>query len=176
MLSELGRKYGCDKVDQYHTFKGKTYFDVYEKYLNKFREENITFLELGVRDCASLKVWKEYFPKAKIVGIDINPACRRYGAFGFHIEIGSQGDTSFINDVIEKYGPFDIILDDASHINELSLASFNQLSDHVKPGGLYIIEDLRNSYEDLTEDVKHWPGMHLNESTLVIIMQRLEKI
>ena len=32
-----------------------------------------------------------------------------------------------------------------------------------KKDGYYIIEDLRNSYEDLTEDVKSWPGMHLNK-------------
>jgi hypothetical protein len=36
------------------------------------------------------------------------------------------------------------------------------LKAEVKDGGMYIIEDLRNSYEDLTEDVKQWPGMHLN--------------
>ena len=43
MLNELGRKYHCDKVDQWHTFKGKTYFDVYEMYLSEFREKKGEF-------------------------------------------------------------------------------------------------------------------------------------
>jgi hypothetical protein len=80
------------------------------------------------------------------------------------IEIGSQADEKLIKDVIEKYGPFDIILDDASHINELSIKSFNLLKDAVREGGYYIIEDLRNSYEDLRGVVSSWPGMHLNDS------------
>jgi hypothetical protein len=167
MLSELGKKYLCDKVDEWHTFKGKTYFDVYESYLEKFRARDITFLELGVRDGASLQVWKEYFSSnTKIIGIDIDLRCKRFEGGNISIEVGSQGDEDFLHSVIKRHGPFDVILDDASHINELTLKSFNQLSKYISPGGLYIIEDLRNSYEDLTEDVKKWPGMHLNEGNL----------
>jgi len=165
ILNKIGEKFGCDKCDQYHTFKGETYFDVYERYFSRLREEEITFLEFGVRDGASLAAWLEYFPNARIVGIDIQPECKRVVHDRLSIEIGSQDDPVFVKNICEKYGPFDIVLDDASHINELSIASFNLVSSTVKDGGFYIIEDLRNSYEDLTEDVKHWPGMHLNVET-----------
>jgi hypothetical protein len=163
ILNTIGQKYGCDKCDQHHTFKGETYFDVYEKYFSKFRDEEITFLEFGVRDGASIATWLEYFPKAKIIGVDIQPQCQRFQNERLTVEIGSQDDPEFIKRIIEEHGPFDIVLDDASHINSLSIATFKLLKAHVKDGGMYIIEDLRNSYEDLTEDVKQWPGMHLNE-------------
>lgn len=41
-------------------------------------------------------MWKHYFGKdAKIVGIDINPACKQLEQEGIAIEIGSQEDESF---------------------------------------------------------------------------------
>lgn len=164
-LNDLGIKYGCDKSDRHHTFKGQTYLDVYETYFSKFRDEPISFLELGVRDGASTKIWSDYFTNAKvIVGIDIMPGCKTFETNRVKIEIGSQADPDFINSVIEKHGPFHVILDDASHINELSLKSFELLKNSVIEGGYYIIEDLRNSYEDLTQDVRLWPGMNLNNN------------
>lgn len=165
ILNQLGLKYGCDKSDVHHTFKGETYLDVYETYFTKFKDSPVKFLELGVRDGASVKIWQDYFEKAELIlGIDINPHCKNFETQIVRIEIGSQADEKLIKDVIEKYGPFDIILDDASHINELSIKSFNLLKDAVREGGYYIIEDLRNSYEDLRGVVSSWPGMHLNDS------------
>lgn len=162
-LNELGIKYGCDKSDIHHTFKGKTYLDVYETYFEKFKNLPIKFLELGVRQGQSISIWKDYFKNAEvIVGLDISPECKIFESGNIKIEIGSQADRTVIENVIHKYGPFDIILDDASHINDLSITSFNLLKNSVSTGGYYIIEDLRNSYEDLTQDVKFWPGMHLN--------------
>jgi len=163
-LTQIGMKYACDKVDIHHTYRNETYLDVYEKYFDKFRDKKINFLELGVREGASIKIWKDYFTDVNIVGVDIMERCKNIfiGYPNIHIEIGSQGDEKFINSIIEKYGPFDIILDDASHINQLSIKSFELLQNSLNSDGYYIIEDLRNSYENLTEDVKQWPGMHLN--------------
>jgi len=162
-LNDLGLKYGCDKSDIYHTHKNETYLDVYETYFNKLKDKPIRFLELGVRDGNSIKIWENYFTNSQLIlGIDIMPNCKIFENEKVKIEIGSQADVSFLNTIGEKYGPFDIILDDASHINELSILTFNILKDFINEGGYYIIEDLRNSYEDLTEDVKLWPGMHLN--------------
>ena len=162
-LNQLGIKYGCDKSDIHHTFKGQTYLDVYETYFEKFKNSPIKFLELGVRQGQSISMWRDYFENAKvIVGLDISPECKVFEQGNIKIEIGSQADPMIIKNIIQKYGPFDIILDDASHINDLSIASFNFLKNSVVEGGYYIIEDLRNSYENLTVDVKSWPGMHLN--------------
>lgn len=163
ILNNLGLKYGCDKSDIHHTFKGKTYLDVYETYFEKLKESKIKFLELGVRSGQSIKIWKEYFRNAElIVGVDIQPQCKALEQDNIKIEIGSQSDLSFISNIAKKYGPFHIILDDASHINDLTLTTFSVLSNFVIDGGYYVIEDLRNSYENLTEDVKSWPGMNLN--------------
>ena len=58
-----------------------------------------------------------------------------------------------------------MILDDASHINELTLRSFEMLFDHLKLGGFYIIEDTHCTYGDekFAEVAKGWPGMKYND-------------
>ena len=42
----------------------------------------------------------------------------------------------------------DLVIDDASHVYEPTLASFETLFPHLRPGGLYIIEDWQWSYSD----------------------------
>ncbi len=161
-LTKLAHKYKTDKVDQYHTFLGETYTDVYYKYLNHLREEKFNFLEIGVREGASIKMWSEFFPNAKIVGIDIDPNCKQYEGGNVEIRTGSQEDEVFLNSLISEYGSFRVVLDDGSHINSMIMKSFKVLQSYTTE--LYMIEDLRNSYEDLTQDVRMWPGMHLNEN------------
>jgi hypothetical protein len=107
-------------------------------------------------------MWSEYFPNAQIIGIDINPECKQYEKNNISVEIGSQEDEEFLKHIINKYKNFAIVLDDGSHINSLTLKSFNVLQPYATD--FYIIEDLRNSYEDLTDDVKLWPGMNLNKN------------
>ena len=43
-------------------------------------------------------------------------------------------------------GTFDIIIDDASHINPLTIQTFKNMWAAVKPGGLYVVEDVHTSY------------------------------
>jgi len=160
-LTLFGRLTGTDKVDEHHTFMGERYTDIYSRYLEKHRFDEITFLEMGVREGKSIEMWSRYLKNAKIVGVDIDPSCRQYEGGNVKIEIGSQSDPDFINGLIQKYNGFDIVLDDASHINTLTMKSFRLLQEHTRR--LYMIEDLRNSYEDLTNDIQFWPGMHLNK-------------
>lgn len=161
-LTELGKKYITDKIDVYHTFANECYTDIYHKHLNHLRDCAFNFLEIGVRDGCSLKMWAEYFPKANIIGIDINPECKKYENGNISIEIGSQEDEVFLQSIINKYNTFKVILDDGSHINTLTMKSFQVL--HSFATDFYIIEDLRNSYEDLTSQIIGWPGMHLNKN------------
>jgi hypothetical protein len=160
-LTKLGIEYNTDKVDQYHNFLGDTYTDIYYKYLNHLRDKEFNFLEIGVRDGQSVKMWSEFFPKANIIGVDINPSCKQYEENNIAVHIGSQEDEVFLNSLIAKYGSFRVVLDDGSHINSMTMKSFKVLQNLTTE--FYIIEDLRNSYEDLTKDVYLWPGMNLNK-------------
>jgi hypothetical protein len=152
-LEKLAIKYGTDKSSEVHNYCVK-----YEKYLPFNRYDKLNILEIGVLNGKSLKTWQEYYYKSNIIGIDINPDCEQYNDRDnrVHVEIGSQDDNVFLNDIMRKYGPFDMILDDGSHMNEHVIYSFEHLFESVKSGGIYVVEDVSTSYWS-------WYGGGLND-------------
>jgi hypothetical protein len=169
MVSELHRlalKHGTDKQNDVHTYKNMSYCDIYEKYLEKKRFDVKKVIEIGILNGSSLRMWKEYFPNAIIYGIDINPYCKRFEEDRIKCFIGSQNDKDFLNSVKEEVGEYDFLIDDGSHITRHQITSFDILYENCKPDGLYIIEDLRCSYETYLNhhDLRNvWPGMKYND-------------
>ena len=161
-LNDLAKKYGTDKSSEIHN-----YCDKYAKYLPFERYDNLNIVEIGVLDGKSLLTWKEYFYRSNILGIDINPDCKKYEESRISIEIGSQDDNVFLLDVMRQYGPFDMILDDGSHMNEHVIYSFTHLWQSVKSGGVYVIEDVGTSYWD------EWGGGYLKNNTSMEYFKRL---
>ena len=123
------------------------YFPVYERYLGRYRWRRVTMLEIGVAHGGSLQMWRAYLgPRARIVGADINPRVAALAERGISIEIGDQGDPAFLERLVERHGPFDIILDDGSHLPEHQIASITHLWPALAEGGTYIVEDLHTNY------------------------------
>ena len=142
-LNNLAKVYGTDKSSDIHNYCVK-----YEKYLPFNRYDKLNILEIGVLDGKSLLTWKDYYYRSNILGIDINPDCKQYDDRdnNVYVEIGSQFDSEFLTQIKTQYGPFDMILDDGSHINEHVIFSFKQLWDSIKPSGVYVVEDCGTSY------------------------------
>lgn len=161
-----------DKGDKAHTFAGWNYLGVYYEYFYRKAsgaplESEYSLLEIGVKDGDSLRYWKERWGKLfnDIYGIDIDPACKQHEEPNIHIEIGSQDDPIFLQSCFPGQ-TFDVIIDDGSHINTFTLASFKGLWPRLNPGGLYIIEDLMCSYDKLQSEqniLQIWPGMKYND-------------
>ena len=88
-------------------------------------------------------------PGTVIVGIDIDPGCSRFEdpAQNIHVRIGDQADASFLRGVASEFGPFDVILDDGSHMTSHQVESFRHLfASALAPGGVYIVEDIHSNY------------------------------
>lgn len=135
MLKDLFNNPETSNVVKWHH-----YTDIYEFYFSKFKGQRITILEIGVLDGGSLKLWKSYFGEcATVIGIDlVTPSlCEKID--GIHIEKGDQSDPIFISNLIDKYGPFDIVIDDGGHTNFLVKRSFELLFNSTNK--LYIVED-----------------------------------
>lgn len=125
------------------------YFPVYEAHLRRFQNRRPTMLEIGVFHGGSLDLWQRYFGAGtRIVGIDIATRAEIFDApeRQIHVRIGDQSDPSFLASVAEEFGPFDIVLDDGSHVPRHQMASLDALWPHVRPGGVYLVEDLCASY------------------------------
>ena len=99
--------------------KWKKYFPIYEKLFERYRNEEITFVEIGVLDGGSLEIWKKYFgKKSRIIGIDSNPECKKFENQDHEIFIGSQSDPKFWHNFYNQIGHVDIMLDDGGHTND----------------------------------------------------------
>jgi len=138
-LNNIFNKYNTDKNSYFHNYTRQ-----YEKLLQDYRDKPIKYLEIGVFNGGSLKAFRETFKNAKcIIGIDINPNCKIYEDINndIYVEIGNGTDENTINQINDKYGKFDIIIDDGSHTNRDVIKSFELLFPLLNDGGLYIIED-----------------------------------
>lgn len=140
-LDEIGIKHGTDKSSIHHN-----YLVFYEKFLEKFRFETIKILEIGVLEGRSLKMWEEYFQFARIIGIDINPDCKKHENHKISIELLDQSKESDLNSIGQIHGSFDLIIDDGSHIWDHQIKTLKCLFPLVKSGGIYILEDIDTSY------------------------------
>ena len=151
-LHDIGKFYGTDKADERHSFY-LSFLDVYERYFEPMRDKPIRVLEIGVKKGSSLRMWKGYFRNALIYGIDVDPVCKSHEEDRIRIEIGSQGDPEFLRRCFGGTYQFDIIIDDGSHVNRHMLASFECLfNERLSSGGIYVMEDLWCSYQQLHYD------------------------
>lgn len=141
------RIYDIYNKTKYLSIKHDTYFQVYENLLGQFVGRQIVFVEIGVLNGGSLFMWRDYFgPKARIIGIDLNPAAKKWQDEGFEIHIGSQADPVFWDNFFSVVGPVDIILDDGGHTNLQQVVALHQAIPHINDGGLLIVEDCHASY------------------------------
>lgn len=145
-LGALALLYGTDKNSVHR------YTEHYERHLADFRRRPVRLLEIGVggqEDPAtgggSLRMWRTYFPKGRIYGIDIHDKSphdeRRIRTFK-----GSQGDLEFLGRVLECAGSPDIVIDDGSHRCEHVIATFEYLFPRMSARGVYAVEDVQTSY------------------------------
>jgi len=123
------------------------YFDIYERHFERFRGKGPIVLEIGVFGGGSMEMWREYFgPGCKIIGVDINPACKAHEAEDIEIFIGSQDDAAVMDAIQLKYPQIDIAIDDGSHLSPHQIASFQLLYHRISPRGVYLVEDTHANY------------------------------
>jgi hypothetical protein len=139
-LDELALQYGTDKSSRVHG-----YTRAYEIHFANLRGEPISLLEIGVAAGCSLRMWRDYFPRARIYGLDVRD-CPALEGFDVVLFRGSQSDPSVLRHVARETGGCDLIIDDGSHLWSDQLVAFQFLYAHLRPGGWYVIEDLHTSY------------------------------
>jgi SAM-dependent methyltransferase len=129
--------------------KPLVYLPIYERLMEPLRHRSFTLLELGVWNGQSLEMWRDAFPHAMVIGIDLLPPQGLELGPRVHIVQGDQSDASLMARVRNELAPagFDVVIDDASHIGVVSAASLKALYvEHLRPGGLYCIEDWGTGY------------------------------
>lgn len=129
-------------------WKWRHYFEIYERHLARFRGQRIGVVEIGVLGGGSLQMWREYFgPDSHVYGIDIDPACREEERDGVEIFIGDQGDPAFWARFLENSPAIDVVIDDGSHHPHHQVVTLEGLLPHIRPGGVYICEDIHGPFQ-----------------------------
>jgi len=132
---------------KYRSLKHENYFNIYSSLFQKYRNKKIIFVEVGVANGGSLFMWRNFFGKrAKIIGIDFNPAAKKWEKYGFKIFIGNQSDPIFWKNFFKKIGYINILLDDGGHTNEQMINTFNSCYKNIRDDGLILFEDTHASY------------------------------
>lgn len=163
-LIRLGECFRTDKWGSHW------YLQHYQEHFSALRKRSLNLLEIGVGDYSdpaeggsSLRMWKAYFPNARIFGMDVYDK-RGLEEDRIRILQGSQTDQRFLRRVVEEVGGFDIVIDDGSHINSHVIETFEMMFPLLRNPGIYAIEDAQTSY---------WPGFggssrHLGDTSTIM--------
>ena len=172
-LDEIGLKFGTDKASLHHN-----YLNFYETFFAPLRQEPLTLLEIGVFQGASLRTWREYFPNATIIGVDIQLTCKRFESDDIAIELADQSNLEHLAHIAAKHGPFDIVVEDGSHMWEHQITTLRALFPFVKNGGHYVVEDLQTNYgamraqyqgvatESCVDFLKRWTDLYVADDLI----------
>lgn len=130
--------------------KWDSYLTVYDEVFLPYRDRSISLLEIGVQNGGSLEVHARYFANHQlIVGCDIHPLCASL-VYPDHdkirIVVGDANALETRTKIASLSADFDIIIDDGSHKSDDIILSFLNYFPRLKPGGLFVVEDLHASY------------------------------
>jgi hypothetical protein len=181
-LSQIAQKYPTDK-DFTHNY----YNLVYEKVFNPIKDEVKLVCEIGIglsfnwgekeiRPGNSLKVWRDYFINADILGLDIVNHSDINDLDRISLDWIDQSKRDIVVEYSKKLQNYDIIVDDGSHNvydQQITLAHFFK---SLKPGGIYILEDLHSSIEvNIPEKANLWGWGEPGYTTPLEILTHFQK-
>lgn len=155
-LPEFCDSFPTDKCAGKHGF-----VEIYEPLFAPLRQDSIRFFEIGILNGVSHLMWRTYFRYGEIFGIDIRDYTEKSKGTGIMTFVADQSKREDLGAFIDTSGgQFDVILDDGGHAMDQQQISFGVLFPEVKPGGMYIIEDVHTSLPVFYPDT----SFHVNEA------------
>jgi predicted O-methyltransferase YrrM len=121
-----------------------------DTYLQAFTELGAVsnVLEFGVHQGASIRWLASCFPVARLTGVDILPRQPTWpvGAQFKYKQIDQGNRAAIRSMLIEVPGDLDLIIEDGSHIPQHQASCLIEGLRKLRPGGLYIVEDICTSH------------------------------
>lgn len=152
-------------TDKMHTNHNYFYF-IYENVFSEIRDTTKLVCEIGTMPtqgatlaCNSQRIWRDYFHNAEILALDIN---LNWGGEDTDMEritlkYFDQSDREQIKNMSNELNNYDVILDDGSHKMFDQQVTFANLFRSLRPGGVYVLEDLHTSKEAGAPDKQAFP-------------------
>ena len=162
VLTVLADRHRTDKGSLNHHFT-----DFYEPFLRPIRLDVRRVLEVGVGNGASLRMWLDYFPSARVFGIDltfrnVSPPLSTERVMLCEADQAKRNELTLALKMLGG-GQFDLVVEDGGHSMEQQQVTLACLLPHVAVGGYYILEDLHTSC-----------GEHTFTSTTLALIEHLQ--
>ena len=136
-LGPLLAMHGSDKHRRHR------YDRAYELFLQPYRtRDDVVLVEAGVGRGGSLRAWRAWLPRARIIGVDIDPRVTSH-LDGLDVEL--RLDDATVPEFWQSPGlpaAYTVAIDDASHVAADQIAMHQIVWPLIEPGGLYVCEDL----------------------------------
>ncbi|PWL24149.1 MAG: hypothetical protein DCO96_15275 [Fluviicola sp. XM-24bin1] len=164
-LPELCDTFRTDKCPDRHNF-----LEVYEPLFEPMRDDSIRFFEIGILTGLSHLMWVNYFQNAEVFGIDIKDYSAAAAGSGIQTFVADQSNRQDLYAFMRASGAnFDVILDDGGHAMDHQQISLGCMFQAVKPGGMFIIEDVHTSLPEFYPDSSfHVDRLETNTTLLMI--------
>lgn len=177
-LDSLCNRHGSDKggdgtVVHPYPWRHHTYTDFLSLLFETYRQQIKLVFECGIgtnnpsvpssmgvagMPGASLRVWRDYFPNAEIIGADIDEAIL-FEEERIHTYLVDQRSPTSVEKLWKQIGltGFDLMIDDGLHEFEAGKTLFLGSIGSLSTNGTYIIEDV--TYEDMTRYMDFFSGL-----------------
>ena len=118
------------------------YLHVYEGLFEPIRDKAQNVLELGIWEGNSHRMWRDYFPKATVYGIDITSD--RCGLMEDEERIVVTFANGYTKESVRSFNDiqFDVVVDDGPHSLESQKFCAQNYSPLLAPNGILVIEDI----------------------------------
>ncbi|MEM7470919.1 MAG: hypothetical protein AAF340_06150 [Pseudomonadota bacterium] len=156
-LTDIADALQLDQGSQKHRFT-----ELYHLLLLPLRQRKLNMVLLGMGNqleaetgtSPTVPMWLRYLPKAQITAVDENsfPRLRDPRVSTHKCDFETRGPIGRLAKNLEKV---DLVLDDASHLSHHQQHAFVELFPKLKPGGIYLIEDLR--FQPKTRETSGYP-------------------
>lgn len=141
------------EVSQVKNLTDKATFHAYDSFypeiLAKY-PDGINILEIGIAHGGMLLILSELFPNSNIYGLDFNHSQLQIDIGNTNIKLLPPMDQCD-PEILKHLPMLDVIIEDASHLYDKSIATFELLKNRLNPGGIYLIEDVYPEYLHLYE-------------------------
>ncbi len=156
-LCFLGKRFGTNKSSINLEGPRSSFTGLYTLILSNMRNKEINFVEIGVERNSSIKMWRDFFPKAKIFAFDIdkkklNLAREEKISRTYYNKMDVKNSKDIDSKLRKIRGKLDVLLDDSTHVFEDQIRIIKNSYKFLKKDGIIIIEDIHRFKKDYKEE------------------------
>jgi hypothetical protein len=161
-MTQVNQPSGLKHIFESHGTDKGGYASAYEAFLAPRRQTVTKVLEVGIgtlipnvhssmlgwaaahyQPGGSLRSWRDYFPNARIIGLDVQPDTQ-FSAERIETQLCDSSDRKAVQALASRFDlrGCDLIIDDGSHRADDQLKTLANLFSYLSAGGVYVIEDV----------------------------------